>query len=126
MIRNHPDWEIPSSIDWPSWKSEINRIRSQVDILILEGIFAFYDQSMNDTMSHRFFVSITKEIFYKRKRNDLRWGREPDWFIDHIWASFVKYGQVGQCIDPYILLNGEKPFNIELILQTMHSLNQGF
>jgi uridine kinase len=90
MIRDHLDWEVPESIDWTGLRTEIARLDKRYPKVILEGIFAFSDPEILEMTDIFISVEIDKETFYQRKKVDLRWGREPDWYINHIWESYHK------------------------------------
>ena len=81
------------------------------DVVIAEGLMALYDTSTNALYDTCFFIEISKAAFLKRKAEDLRWGREPDWYLEHIWESFQRYGQPGPGLPGWMALNGEKGLN---------------
>jgi len=41
----------------------------------------------------KIFLEIRRSTFEKRRTEDNQWGFEPDWYIDHIWKSYEKYGK---------------------------------
>ncbi len=91
VIRDHTDWENPASIDFKQYeKTIINEIKKN-DIVITEGIFAFYIESTNKLMDKKLFLTLDRRFFFMRKNTDLRWGKEPDWYIEHIWNNHIMY-----------------------------------
>ncbi len=90
-VGNHTDWETPLSIDFLRYREEALKHIGTADIVILEGIFAFHDPVLNDLMDFKFFLTLKKETFLERKNQDIRWGKEPAWYIDHIWNSHREY-----------------------------------
>ena len=68
---------------------EFNR---RFDVVIVDGLFAFYDPKLNTLYDKRLFIKISKRSFFIRKVADNRWGYIPTWFVDHIWKSFLKFG----------------------------------
>lgn len=118
MIRDKRDWEVPSSIDWATLRAAIKYHQDLVDIVIVEGLFCFHHQELVQAMDHRLIVRIDKPLFVRRKMEDLRWGseREPDWYIEHIWASYERYGLPADVIG-YYELDGSQYFDIEEIVQ---------
>lgn len=106
IIKNHIDWEHPDSIDWKRLKKEVRAARATTAFVIVEGLFAFYDRDLARTYDHSVFVQIDKEVFFSRKSRDLRWGKEPAWFIRHIWNSYQKYGKLPRTIKEVIWVNG--------------------
>lgn len=90
MIRDHIDWEVPESMNWPALRTEIAKLDKKFPIIIVEGIFAFSDPVIREMTDVYIEVEIDKPTFYQRKRKDLRWGREPEWYIDHIWNTYQK------------------------------------
>ncbi len=103
MIEGRVDWENPASIDFSRFKTAIIKNRANFDIVIAEGLMAFYDKEINRLYDKKIFIEITKRNFLRRKSIDRRWGEEPNWYIEHIWASYQKYGRVPRN-DPSFLL----------------------
>jgi hypothetical protein len=73
---------------------------------------------MNKLYDRKLFVEIDRDTFMKRKHFDFRWGKEPDWYIEHIWESFLKYGQPPQDED-LIFIDGTKKFDVPAILSRL-------
>jgi len=90
-IKGHTDWEIPQSIDFDRYRKEALRLIALHDHVILEGIFAFHDAELNQLMDIQFFLTLKKETFLERKNKDVRWGKEPAWYVEHIWNSHLQY-----------------------------------
>ncbi|MDP5169073.1 MAG: hypothetical protein NWR72_02420 [Bacteroidia bacterium] len=107
MIRDHIDWEVPESIDWARWQEAIRSAALSHDWVIAEGLFAFSDQELNQAADRQIMVNVSEDTFLQRKREDLRWGQEPEWFIAHIWRSFLIYGEPASFAG--LVLSGEQP-----------------
>ena len=54
-------------------------------------------------------------VFYKRKREDTRWGKEPDWYIDYIWDSYLKYGRLRDSDSKTLYVHGTEDWSPMLI-----------
>ncbi len=91
LIKDHTDWESPSSINFTHYEKTIIEEIAKNDIVIAEGIFAFYSDSTNKLMDKKLFLTLDSRFFFMRKNTDLRWGKEPDWYIEHIWNNHIKY-----------------------------------
>ncbi len=91
QIKNRIDWEVPESIDFPRLKYDFKWLSENVDIVILEGIFAFFDEEINKMYDKKIFVDIGYKDFINRKLLDKRWGYEPLWYIYHIWENYKKH-----------------------------------
>lgn len=91
LIRNHVDWERHESIDFNYFEEVVQKAINKNEIVILEGIFAFYKESINKYMDKKIFLTLDDNFFFSRKSNDLRWGKEPDWYMQHIWDTHHKY-----------------------------------
>ena len=61
------------------------------------------------------YVDLQEETFHKRKSTDLRWGREPEWYIDHIWKRHTQYGKPPEGND-LLMLQGEEEWPLDRIL----------
>ncbi len=114
-IGNHTDWESPDSIDFEKFRNRISEVVGKYDVIIAEGLFAFADPQTNLLYDERIHISLDIEEFFKRKREDLRWGKEPEWYIQHIWDSYLKYGIPNFEEASYIRLDGAEKFDIKSI-----------
>jgi uridine kinase len=94
LINQHINWEIPESINFEKFKNDIIKVKSSHTIVIIEGLMIFHHHEINQLIDKRIFIELEKEEFFKRKSTDLRWGKEEDWYIEHIWNSYLKYGIV--------------------------------
>ncbi len=94
LIKNKTDWETPLSMDWPRLKTAITNNLIEYDIVILEGIFCFYDCEITTMMDLKIFLKISYRLFEERKKKDLRWDNTPvpSWYRRHIWQSYKSYG----------------------------------
>ncbi len=116
-IKQRVDWERPESIDFEWYKKDILLQQKEYQNVIAEGLFNFYDANINALFDVKFFTQISKKTFLKRKKADTRWGIEPDWYIEHIWKSYLKYGRT-ILDDPFanvVVLSGESEFNAQWI-----------
>ena len=119
LIRDHVDWEIPESIDWKTFKEAIYTAKKRCDVVIAEGLLVFWDKSILAQFDKKILIELPKEEFVNRKRVDLRWGKEPEWYIQYIWDSFLKYGGLPDETDPDIILDGGKAFDISKIMNVL-------
>ncbi|PIQ34602.1 MAG: hypothetical protein COW63_03480 [Bacteroidetes bacterium CG18_big_fil_WC_8_21_14_2_50_41_14] len=109
-INGHTDWECTYSIDFDRFYKEALRQINLHELVILEGIFAFQDERLNKLMDVKLFLALSKEEFLSRKNKDIRWGKEPDWYVEHIWDSHQKYCR-------------QHPFENTIMLQADKSLD---
>ncbi len=98
QINGLTDWEHPSSINHEMYYQAISREAKNNDILISEGLFAFYSDKLTALYHKNIFLYIDKETFISRKKDDLRWGKVPDWYIQHIWDSYLRYGKANKIL----------------------------
>ncbi len=116
-IKGHTDWERPEAIDWIKLSVAIEKVLQERKTVIAEGLLAFNNDSVNRLYSKRIFIELSHKEFIRRKKLDLRWGPEPDWYIDHIWESYLKYGKIPEKFSDVLILNGEQDFDFDKILQ---------
>ncbi|MBT3243819.1 MAG: hypothetical protein HN352_11735 [Bacteroidetes bacterium] len=112
LIRSHIDWESPDSIDFQGFKDVIRQSAQKHDFTFAEGLLSFWDSSLSNDYDYCFFIELSQEEYIRRKNMDLRWGKEPDWYVEHIWNSFQKYGQIPQGMKMDMILNGDNDFDI--------------
>ncbi len=108
-VQDRVDWELPQTIDLSRLLKTIEA--NQADVLIIEGLFAFAFEVLNKRYDLKIFLKIGKEIFLYRKSIDRRYN-EPQWFIEHIWKSYLKYGSIDETDKIYNILNGEEAIGI--------------
>ena len=87
------DWESPDSINHKMYLQAVKRECQNNDIVISEGLFAFYDEELSNLYEKTIFLYVEKEIFKNRKSRDHRWGDVPDWYVEHIWDAYQKFGK---------------------------------
>ena len=117
VIKNEIDWESPASIDFRKFREAINKGTEEYDIVIAEGLLIFYDSGICTKFEKKIFVHIDEAVFRERKLTDTRWGSFPDWYVDHIWDSYRKYGRVERGRDDFLYLDGSRDFDIKKILE---------
>ena len=93
QIQHRIDWEHPDSIDHESLRRAIIAEAKSNDIVIVEGLMAFQDKLTNSLYDKMLQVEIDHATFLERKKQDHRWGHEPEWYLKHIWESHLKYGK---------------------------------
>jgi len=117
VIRDEIDWECPESLDFVRFREAILQASKNKDVVIAEGLMAFYDKSIENLYDFKIFVEITEKVFRERKKTDLRWGAFPDWYTDHIWDSYLKYGKIERGRADFLYLDGNTAPD-EKLLQT--------
>ncbi|OYT16755.1 MAG: hypothetical protein B7C24_06190 [Bacteroidetes bacterium 4572_77] len=93
-VRDHVDWEHPSSIDYTALLVAVQKAHISSKVVIVEGHLAFCHPEMNLLFDKRIFIHISKEAFLLRKTLDNRWEDEPDWYIEHIWNQHFVHGVI--------------------------------
>lgn len=116
-INNHINWELPSTIKIEEFISAVKEAEKQYDLVICEGLFAFWFAELNIMYDKKIFIEIDKSTFKERKKVDLRWGKEPDWYIEHIWESHLKYGQYKLAKSDCLFLNATKEINLKELIE---------
>ncbi len=119
-INGHINWEIPESIDFDRYSRELTMQISSNEIVITEGIFAFHNMEANKLIDKKIYLTLDRETFVKRKVNDLRWGKEPTWYIDHIWDCHKKYMKRNKPADA-LLVNANNKIDLKVINSFINS-----
>lgn len=114
-IKDRIDWEHPDSIDHERFKKSILAESKLNDIVIAEGLLVFHDRLTNNLYDSMLLVEIDYQTFLDRKEHDHRWGHEPDWYVKHIWESYLKYGQSPEP-QRTLIVDGTKKFPPKTIL----------
>lgn len=115
-INEHINWEIPSTINIKKYISAVIDAKNNYDLVICEGLFAFWFEELNKLYDKKIFLKIDKEIFKERKNKDLRWGKEPEWYIEHIWEKHVEYCDITIYKNDYFIIDATKITNITKLI----------
>ena len=115
-IDGHVNWELPSTIKIEEYITAVTEAEKQNDLVICEGLFAFWFDELNILYDKKIFIEIDKTTFKERKQVDLRWGKEPDWYIEHIWESHLKYGQYKSAKSDCLFLNATEEINLKELI----------
>jgi nicotinamide/nicotinate riboside kinase len=70
---------------------------------------------VNNLFDKRVFLDIPKSLFYIRRHSETRWGEEPKWYIDYVWTSYLKYGQLKETYSDTLYVSGREDFSAPLI-----------
>ena len=119
-IKNRIDWEKPETVDWSKLNRRIDQPANSSEYIICEGIFAFCSHALLAKAHFTIAIDIPKASFFKRRRKEDRWGFEPEWFIQHVWNSHLRYHNP-YVIKPDLTLNGTKPFNTEKVSELIRT-----
>lgn len=119
LIRDHVDWEIPVSIDLTKFYRRVLADEKKFDIVIAEGLFTFYSPEILKLYHKRIFLTISKETFRRRKSSDFRWGKEPEWYIEHIWDNHFKYGIRNSVNQNTLIVSGEGLIDLDRLITSL-------
>ncbi len=111
-IKDHTDWERPESIDIKRLCQAIEDHRKDYDVIVVEGILVFAFEELRKLFDTTVWMQISKETFLERRKVETRWGKDPDWFLEHVWNSFLKYGQYPEAD---FILSGENQISKEVL-----------
>ena len=120
MVKDKIDWENPASIDFGKFREALNTGTEEYDIVVAEGLLVFYNSEICTEFDKKIFVHINEAIFRERKIKDKRWGLFPNWYIDHIWESYIKYGRVEKGRKDFLYVDGRRDFDREKILDFLN------
>lgn len=123
-VRDHTDWEHPISVDFKKIKNVLAKAVIKYDIVITEGILIFYSEELNKLFDKRIFINVPKTVFYKRKIEDVRWGKEPEWYMDYIWKSYLKYGKIKDTDSTTLYIHGTENWSPMLIDEHLFKMEQ--
>ncbi|MEM1406703.1 MAG: hypothetical protein AAGG59_08010 [Bacteroidota bacterium] len=115
IVHNRRDWEIPEAYNFDRLMAEIEKIKIDYSVVIVEGILVFYDVRIARMFHKRILMQIDKNTFLVRRRQEVRWGSEPDWFIEYVWSSFLKYG-LPKDLGGYQLVDGKTQIDMNRLL----------
>lgn len=92
-IKGIADWDRPESMDFDKIIAAIIENQSSYDLILVEGILPFANDYLRRFYNVTVFSQISKETFLQRRKIETRWGQEPEWYWEHVWDSYLKFGQ---------------------------------
>jgi uridine kinase len=101
----HADWEIPESIDIEKYLRDLEEQKSLNDVVICEGLFVFWFDELDKQIDRKIYLDLNKEEFMLRKAMDHRWGKEPEWYMRHIYDNHQVYGKIKHPSEEDIFIN---------------------
>lgn len=123
-IKGRVDWEHPDSIDHDMLRENIVAEARRTEFLIVEGLMMLWDKQTRLLFDKCIFIEIDKGTFIRRKLLDQRWGIEPDWYKEHIWQSYLRFGQLPVGLN-CLRINGCTEVNDSLLLNYIKSSHVG-
>jgi uridine kinase len=115
LINNRINWEHPDSIDHEKFRQAMLAENKVNDVVIAEGLVIFHDIKTRKLFNKSIYIEIDFQTFRKRKAVDKRWGYEPQWYIKHIWESFLNFGQIPDDHNECLIIKGTLPFDTNII-----------
>lgn len=116
-VGDRTDWEHPDSIDLGKILETVEDNKNECDLIIIEGILAFYFDELNTMYDKRIILNISKETFLNRRKQETRWGEEPEWFLAHVWESFLNYSNSE--LKNSIYISGEDQVDLDAVIDKL-------
>ena len=123
-IKDKTDWEHPVSVDFDRIQQKIKESVEVYDLVITEGIMIFYNEAVNELFDKRIFIDIPKSLFYIRRKKEQRWGKEPAWYLDYVWESYLKYGKLNDSSTNTLYINGDEEFSPLLLDEHLFKIEE--
>ena len=118
-IQDRTDWEHPLSVNYDQILAAIDKHQDNYDIIIIEGILVMTNEPLKTIYDFTIYLQLSKKTFMKRRKEETRWGAEPDWYLEHVWNSYLKFGQYPKAD---LILSGET----EITLVSLNSILSNF
>jgi len=116
----HTDWEIPKSIDIEKYISDVKDAIDKYDLIVCEGIFTFWWDELNALYQRQVYLNLDKDEFLLRKAKDERWGKEPSWYMRHIWDNHQIYGKIKHKTDDDIYIDANRGvFDVDTVIKQL-------
>lgn len=97
---NHINWELITGLDMQKMHSDVKKIlqspgKNATDskrLLILDGFLLFKHKTITDLCDYKFFLTLTKEQCWERRKNRIYEPPDvPGYFDKIVWPEFMKY-----------------------------------
>lgn len=115
------DWERPETVDWFRLLDFIKGKKQGKEYIIVEGIFALSDKSLIDKSDFIVLLEIDKRTYLNRRKAETRWGNEPEWFLEHVWESHLKYHNPHKIV-PNLIMNHPTATGLKKLTTKIKSL----
>lgn len=112
------DMEHPDTIDFERLYNDILLHRQENEVVIAEGFLITYDQRIRRLLDKYIHIELSKEVFLQRRMNDFK--RNNEWYANHVWNSFVKYGNHYHDLN-YLVLDGNQYIDKESVLKFVNN-----
>lgn len=119
-IKSRVDWEHPLSINHNLLREAIVASMSKAEIVVAEGLMIYHNPEISSLFNRRIFIDLDYSTFRQRKNKDNRWGDEPDWYVEHIWNSYLIYGLPEKKLTDIFRIDGSKPYDINKIINYLY------
>ncbi|MDP3461257.1 MAG: hypothetical protein Q8S18_00545 [Bacteroidales bacterium] len=119
-IKSRVDWEHPLSINQNTLHEAILSGTDKAEIVIAEGLMIFQNYVISSLFTRRIFIDLNYATFKERKKADNRWGSEPDWYVEHIWNSYLTYGLPEKNMKDILRIDGAKSYDITQIINYLY------
>ena len=113
-INNETNWECPESINFKKLIATLVKTNSSHDVTIVEGLLIYYNEPLSTYFDKKIFIDIEKATFLNRKATDIRWGKTENWYLEHIWESYLQYGFIKPSKE-LLIVNGNSELNFKKI-----------
>lgn len=90
-INGRTNWELPESINKTKWNEALEKALEQSELVVAEGIFAFQALKWIEHADLTLLLESTKEEYLARRKQERRWGPEPDWYLEYVWQAHLQY-----------------------------------
>ncbi|QTN38386.1 hypothetical protein HZ996_04250 [Cryomorphaceae bacterium] len=87
---SYRDWEHPESIDYDLLVAAVQQASTDHDIVIVEGILVFHDARLWNLFDTRVLLEVEDDLFWERRRRDVRWGAESDAYLQHVLDAYTE------------------------------------
>lgn len=118
MIYKKFDMEHPETIDFTRLYDDILLHSQENEVVIAEGFLITYDQRIRSILDKYIHIKLTKEEFLKRRMNDFK--RNNEWYANHVWNSFMKYGNHYHNLN-HIVLDGNQQVDNDAVLRFLQN-----
>lgn len=90
-IKDRTNWELPESINKAKWNEALEKALQDSQLVVAEGIFCFHELKWIQQADFTLLLDSSKKEFLKRRKQEKRWGHEPDWYLEYVWQAHLKY-----------------------------------
>lgn len=112
---DYANWDDVCSVNWPRLLTDVKKWRNEMtgrtgaNVLLVEGIMIFNNRDMLACFDHKYFITLSKNECWDRRRQRVYEPPEPEGYFDKIvWPYYLKFKAEISNLSDIVFMDGMK------------------